>query len=149
MRSVIVTSKDNLQQMVVTSSHRFISDVTEEDGGNGLGPTPFELLLASLGTCTGMTLLMYTTRKDWPLEAVQIELSHDVRNSSHSSKEIEGRSRTDIINRRITLYGDLSDIQLDRLAYVATRCPVSKILQSNPIIEDEIELAGDATLLPK
>ncbi len=56
----------------MTADHAFIAD--EPVGvGDGLGPNPYDLLLAALGTCTAMTILMYVRRKGWALRSVRVE----------------------------------------------------------------------------
>ena len=49
MRSITVKSADNMRQLVVTPGHEFIADEPEPEG-DGLGPSPYELLLASVAT---------------------------------------------------------------------------------------------------
>jgi putative redox protein len=122
---------------VVAEGHTFIAD-EPAPAGDDLGPTPYELLLAALGACTSMTLLMYARRNDWPLEAVSIDLTHD-RVHAQDCEECEQESgRVEVIRRSITLEGDLDDEQRERLAYIATRCPVHKTLASPPTILDEV-----------
>ena len=49
MASVTVKSLQDMQQLVVTSGHELLVDYPQ-DGGDGIGPTSYELLLASLAT---------------------------------------------------------------------------------------------------
>lgn len=49
MESVTVKSVQNLQQVVIAGGHTIIAD-EPEGKGDGLGPNPYELLLAALGT---------------------------------------------------------------------------------------------------
>ncbi len=49
MGTVKVKTLDGLQTLVVTDRHGFIAD-EPPDAGDGLGPDPYELLLAALGS---------------------------------------------------------------------------------------------------
>src|SRR3954468_22595194 len=62
-------------QEITIGAHHLTSDEPRAVGGTETGPTPYELLLAALGSCTSMTLGMYARRKGWPLTRVSVSLS--------------------------------------------------------------------------
>ena len=63
-------------QDVQMGRHRLVADEPVAAGGTDTGPAPYDLLLASLGCCTSMTVSMYARRKNWPLESVRVQLRH-------------------------------------------------------------------------
>ncbi len=125
---------------LTTSHHSIIADEPAPEGDD-LGPTPYELLLSALGACTSMTLLMYARRKGWPLEEVQIELTHDRVHATDCVDCEEGDARVEVITRQIRLVGPLTEDQRARLGEMARRCPVHRTLSALPRIEDTIEPA--------
>jgi len=119
---------------VQTDSHRWIADEPTAVGGQDLGPDPYEHLLAGLGACTSMTLRMYANRKKLALEDIQIELSHK-RSHAQDCEDCESGSKfVDVIERNITLKGELTDAERKRLLEIADRCPVHLTLENDPKI---------------
>lgn len=109
--------------------HRWLGDETELDGGADAGPTPFQLLLSSLGACTAITLTMYARRKVWPLTAVDVTLDFNP-----NGKPADGNQ----IVRHVVLHGELSAEQRQRLVQIANVCPVHKILTGNIVIDTRL-----------
>ena len=121
--SRVVTAVLGGTPYVVTLSdgtHEWLADEPVEAGGGSRGPSPHQLVLSGLGACTAITLRMYATRKGWRLSGVTVELQLNPDGASAT-----GGSE---IRRRITLQGDLTDEQRERLLQVANACPVAKTL---------------------
>ena len=124
--------------------HAFIADEPATYGGDDLGPTPYELLLAALGSCTAMTVGSYARRQGWPLERVIIRLTHDRVHADDCEGCEDPTSRIDRITREIGLTGALDDEQSARLTEIAAKCPVHRTLLSQPRIVDRVlEPAAD------
>ena len=58
---------------ISTGNHRLASDEPVVMGGGDHGPTPHDLLLSGLASCTLITLKMYAHHKHWPLLALDVE----------------------------------------------------------------------------
>lgn len=141
MATVRVLSDDNFQTTILAGNHEFMAD--EPAGiGDDVGPSPYEFVLAGLGACTSMTLIMYAKRKAWPLDGVEIELSHGREYQDDCENCEEPGHQIDVIHRSITLHGQLNDEQRERLSYVATRCPVHQTLTNPPQIVDMVAISN-------
>jgi putative redox protein len=115
-------------QQIIAGSHQFVSDEPTSVGGTDRGPTPYDLLLAGLGSCTSMTIAMYARRKQWALERVTIRLRHS-RIHAEDCAACETRTGTiGLIERDIELEGVLDEEQRARLLAIANRCPVHMTL---------------------
>ena len=92
-----------------------------------------------------MTILLYVRRKGWPLESVSVRCSHErVRCRDVENCEHDGDARVDLIRRHIALSGELTEEHRERMAYIATRCPMHRTLETPPHIRDEVEVVGMA-----
>jgi len=138
MSHVRVESVHNLEQLVTARTHQFHADEPKEAGGADAGPTPYEHLLAALGECTSMTLLLYARRKGLPLEKVTVELD-DARIYAKDCLDclsLEGYIHE--IQRNIHVEGPLTDKQRARLLEIADKCPVHKTLTSEIKIRTQL-----------
>jgi putative redox protein len=120
---------------VTAGRHELAADEPVAAGGADAGPSPYEFLLAALGTCTVMTLRLYAQRRSYPLTAVTVELGHDRIHARDCATCDTEEPRLDRIRRKVTLDGDLSDDQRADLLRVADRCPVHRTLTSEIVIE--------------
>lgn len=142
MNEVTVTSLKNLQNEVRYGDNRtFVLDEPQSVGGEGAGPDPYTLLLAALGGCTSMTVMMYARRKEWKLERVSVKLSQQRVHAEdcHDCGDTCTDGFVHRIERSVTLEGDLDEEQRKRLMEISRLCPVHKTLTSNIVIKDAIE----------
>ena len=124
------TGGGKFQQEIMSGPHRFLADEPVKAGGLDSGPGPYDLLLASLGACTSMTLRLYAENKKLPLQRVSVRLTH---NKIHAEDCLNCETKEgmiDRIDRNITLEGALSADERKRLLEIADKCPVHRTLES-------------------
>ena len=110
-------------QQIKVGDHCFSADEPVSLGGGNTGPTPYDLLLGALGSCTSITMTMYARRKEWPVENITVRLRHRKEKDEHGKP-------LDVIEREIEIAGELSAEQRKRLLEVAERCPVHRTLSN-------------------
>ncbi|MFG0331102.1 MAG: OsmC family protein [Phycisphaerales bacterium] len=109
--------------------HRYLADEPVEMHGTDLGPSPYDYLLASLGSCTAITMRMYADRKKWPLEGVTIRLRHDRIHAIDCASCDSRDGQISRIYREIEVRGGkLTLEQRERLIEIADKCPVHRTL---------------------
>ena len=134
-RHVRVSSTEaKFVQIVESSGHSFLADEPLAVGGGDLGPTPYDLLLAALGTCTAMTLKIVAANEGIPLSAVAVTLHHSRRHADDCAAAAGGKPKLEVLERRIMLQGELTETQRMRMLVIADRCPVHRTLENHPVI---------------
>jgi putative redox protein len=136
---IVRGSAGGFAQEVIAGSHRFASDEPVSAGGTDSGPTPYDLLLAALGSCTSMTIAMYARRKQWALERVTVRLRHSRLHAEDCAGCETREAKLTIIERDIALDGELDEDQRARLLAIANRCPVHQTLTSEIDIRTRLE----------
>jgi uncharacterized OsmC-like protein len=127
--SVESASPDFLENIRV-GRHLLHADEPVSAGGGDAAPTPYDLLLSALGSCKVVTLRMYAKRKNWPLRAVHVNLSH-AKVHAEDCANCNGEIRLiDQIQVEIRLVGELSAEQHRTLLAIAEKCPVHRTLTS-------------------
>ena len=125
-------------QIVESSGHSFLADEPIAVGGSDLGPTPYDLLLAALGTCTAMTLKIVAVSEGIPLTGVAVTLHHSRRHADDCAAAAGGRPKLEVLERHIRIEGDLTEAQRMRMLVIADKCPVHRTLESQPKIETRL-----------
>src|SRR6266853_5222985 len=134
----VIGGPSGLRQAISVGPHHLIADEPKTSGGSDAGPDPYELLLSALGSCTNMTLRMYADRKGWPLKDIRVVLTHSKNHAQDCGNCEEPAAILDRIVRRITLIGELSAEQRQKLLVIANLCPVHKSLTSRIDVQTEM-----------
>jgi putative redox protein len=120
-RLVSVAEGARLTRSIAIGAHTLTADEPEPVSADA-GPTPGELLLAALGSCTSMAVRAMADRHGWRLDRVDVAVRF----------EDQGR-----IVKNVSLTGDLEPAQREQLLAAAGRCPVHRLLAREVTIVTE------------
>jgi uncharacterized OsmC-like protein len=121
--------RDHYRTEITAGGQTLVADEPAEVGGAGGAPTPYDLLLGSIGACTAMTLRMYADRKGWPLEGVTVRLRQARTHAEDCVECVAKPVGVHQIERELVLEGPLDQEQRDRLIQLADRCPVKQTIE--------------------
>ncbi len=130
MRATARRRDGNFQHHVSVRTHELIADEPRDDGGDDAGPSPQELLAASLASCTAITVEMYAKRKGWEIGEVAVDVAYE-------PAQRGSPTRFSVI---MSLPKDLSDEQRERLSQIAAKCPVHRTLEGEVMFDESVEL---------
>lgn len=120
---IIETGESLYAVDIDVNGHHLKGDEPESYGSGNLGPAPYDFLLAALGECTAMTVRWYAIQQKWPLERVEVAMTH------------QKQGRQDHFTKEITIIGEeLSDEQKLKLKDIAAKCPVQRTLLSTETV---------------
>jgi putative redox protein len=117
------------RHVVKVRTHDVTVDEPTESGGTNTGPSPQELLAASLASCTAVTMEMYAQRKGWTLGDVSVAVDY-----TPAERGCPTRFRL-----TLRLPDDITDEQAERLRVIAAKCPVHRTLDGEVMFEERVE----------
>jgi putative redox protein len=109
--------------------HVVVADEPRHAGGDDTGPSPQELLAASLASCTAITMEMYATRKGWDLGFLEVQCEY-------TPVERGFPTRFELVMR---IPESVSDEQVERLKVIAAKCPVHRTLDGEVMFSERVE----------
>lgn len=121
---------EHFRHTVTMRDHALTVDEPGELGGHDAGPSPQELLAASLASCTAITLQMYAERKGWEIGDLEVDCTYQ------GTPERGCPSRFEVVMR---VGPDVTDEQVERLRVIATKCPVHRMLDGDVMFDERIE----------
>ena len=130
MRAVAKRQDGSYKHNIEMRSHSITADEPKEDGGGDEGPSPQDLLAASLASCTAITIEMYATRKGWNIGDVAVDVDYEPAQRGSPTK----------FTMKVMLPKELPEEQRERLMQIAAKCPVHRTLEGEVMFDESLEL---------
>lgn len=130
MRAVARRAGGKLRHEIEIRDHQVISDEPSSVGGDDSGPSPQELLAASLASCTAITVEMYANRKGWEIGDVVVDVDYEPAQRGSPTR----------FGMTVHLPKELPEDQRERLMQIAAKCPVHRTLEGEVMFEERVEL---------
>ena len=130
MRAVARRDGDRLRHHVEIRGHRLTADEPRDAGGDDSGPSPQELLAASLASCTAITIEMYARRKGWAIGDVAVDVDYEPAQRGSPTR----------FRMSVHLPKELPEEQRRRLMQIAAKCPVHRTLEGEVMFDESVEL---------
>jgi len=125
------TQRSNFQTEVTVRTHQLMSDEPEDQGGDDVGPSPQELLAASLASCTAITMEMYAKRKGWNVDGLAVDVDYQ-------PAERGCVTRFELVMK---MPAHLSEEQVEKLQVIAAKCPIHRTLEGEVAFDERVVLS--------
>jgi len=130
MRAVARQTKKFTHELKVRN-HTLTADEPTDAGGEDLGPSPQELLAASLASCTAITIEMYAQRKGWNTDGLEIDVEYTPADRGSPTR----------FNLVMRMPAHLSEEQVEKLRVIAAKCPIHRTLEGEVLFQERVELS--------
>tara|TARA_B100001057_G_scaffold415125_1_gene432520 strand:- start:95 stop:535 length:441 start_codon:yes stop_codon:yes gene_type:complete len=124
--------KEGTRSHTLTSDHELILDQPKQFGGTGLGPTPVDAFLSTIGACLGTVARIVAKQEGLKIEYMEFQVSGDVDLDILSGRSNDRRAGFKNINIKFNIVSpDLNDEE--KLAFIKRvdlRCPVSETISN-------------------
>ena len=130
MRAISSRVGDRLRQQVKVRAHELTADEPKDQGGEDSGPSPQELLAASLASCTAVTMEMYAVRKGWDVGDITVDVDYEPAHRGSPTR----------FQMTVSLSKELPEEQRERLMQIAAKCPVHRTLEGEVMFDERVEL---------
>jgi putative redox protein len=131
MRAIARRDGAKLKQQVEIRDHRITADEPRDGGGEDAGPSPQELLAASLASCTAITMEMYANRKGWDIGEVVVDVDYEPAQRGSPTR----------FTMDVQLSKELPKAQREKLMQIAAKCPVHRTLEGEVMFEENVALS--------
>jgi putative redox protein len=130
MRATSRRVDGRLEQNVEVRKHRLTADEPKDHGGQDSGPSPQELLAASLASCTAITMEMYAERKGWNVGEIAVDVNYEPAQRGSPTR----------FKMKVEFPKELPEDQRERLMQIGAKCPVHRTLEGEVMFEETVDL---------
>ena len=130
MRAIARRENGSLKHEIAMGDHQVVADEPSDSGGTDEGPSPQELLAASLASCTAITIEMYANRKGWDIGDIAVDVDYEPAQRGSPTK----------FSMKVMLPKELPEEQRERLMQIAAKCPVHRTLEGEVMFDESVEL---------
>jgi putative redox protein len=130
MKAISRRVDGRLEQEVEIRGHHLTADEPRDQGGDDSGPSPQELLAASLASCTAITIEMYAERKGWDVGEIAVDVQYEPAQRGSPTR----------FRMEVQLPKELPEDQRERLMQIGAKCPVHRALEGEVMFEETVEL---------
>jgi putative redox protein len=130
MRATSRRVDGRLEQDVEIRRHHLTADEPKDQGGDDSGPSPQELLAASLASCTAITMEMYARRKGWDVGDITVDVDYEPAQRGSPTR----------FKMAVELSKELPEEQREKLMQIGAKCPVHRTLEGEVMFEETVEL---------
>ncbi len=130
---MIVTLPGGKRVDTQVGRHVIRTDQPASGGGEDSAPAPFDLFLASIGTCAGIYVAGFCQKRGLPTEGIRIVQRNHVAPESGTLVRVE----LDVL-----LPAGFPEKYVDAVVRVADQCKVKKAIQAQPTFEVKAVVGG-------
>ena len=130
MKAIARRTAGKLEQSIAVRAHSVVADEPRSNGGEDAGPSPQELLAASLASCTAITMEMYAARKGWNVGDIEVEVDYEPAQRGSPTR----------FSMEVRVPKELPEEQRERLMQIAAKCPVHRTLEGEVMFDERIKI---------
>jgi putative redox protein len=130
MKATARRENGTFKHEVEIREHELLADEPEENGGEDAGPSPQELLAASLASCTAITMEMYADRKGWEMGDLEVNVDYEPAQRGSPTK----------FQMEVRMPKELPEEQREKLMQIAAKCPVHRTLEGEVMFDEKVKL---------
>ena len=121
-KELIITLDGKRRITAHIDGHQIRTDQPVSNGGEGSAPSPFDLFLASLGTCAGIFLQGFCATRGLDTSGIRI----------HEVPHYDGQGTLESVDLAIDLPGDFPRRYREPLLRVIEQCSVKRAITAKP-----------------